>query len=532
MNAADVAANDHRGAPFSAHLPASRDTMCPARRPEAAGTSPGEGQMRRSRTSALLTMVFRQLGLLLVLAGLAAAGEAGSPDETAGCLSCHSRRGTQFVFLDKGAVDVFVDASRLNASVHRSLDCSHCHPEFSPANHPKRTFRSKEHFQTRLSLACRRCHRDDQIGKRGIHASLLTEEKQGRAAVCTHCHGSHGVARVSASGKYSSEEEYCIKCHGHPVRMRFRNGDALSVMVDAGELRISVHSKLACSDCHYGFSPEEHPRRNFRSRRDYTLASSESCRRCHFDKYTKTFESIHYAMLSQGNLNAPVCVDCHGSHTISHIAKERAVTARRCQKCHAAVYEVYAKSIHGNALMNENNKDVPVCVDCHTAHTIEDPFAMNYRERIPDMCSGCHANKAIMGKYGLSTDVLQSYLSDFHGITLEFYRRQKEFRKNGAFRPGKPIAVCTDCHGTHNITSITGPDATVLKANLVKQCQRCHERATDNFPDTWLSHYEPSWTNAPLVFIVGWIYRILLPVMVAGLILQILLHLWRYVVDR
>jgi predicted CXXCH cytochrome family protein len=477
-------------------------------------------------------VLFGQIGLLIVLAGAAVAGETAPADETAACLECHSRRGIALVFQNRESLETYVDAAQLRTSVHRTFTCLQCHTDFSAANHPKRVFRNKTHFQTRASLACRRCHRDDQIGRRSIHASLLDEEKKGRPTICTHCHGSHSVTRVTGARKYTSEEEYCLKCHGHRMQMDFKNGESLSSVVDAASLQSSVHSKLACSDCHYGFSPEEHPQRNFRSRREFTLASSESCRRCHFDKYTKTFESIHYTMLSQGNLNAPVCVDCHGSHTISHISKERAITAKRCQRCHTAVYEIYAQSIHGNALVNENNKDVPVCVDCHTAHTIEDPFATNYRERIPEMCSACHANKAIMGKYGLSTDVLQSYLSDFHGITLEFYRKQKEFRKNGAYRPAKPIAVCTDCHGTHNITSIAGPNATVLKANLVKQCQRCHEKASENFPDTWLSHYEPSWTTAPMVFVVSLIYRIVLPIMVAGLVLQVLLHLWRYVVDR
>ena len=42
------------------------------------------------------------------------------------------------------------------------------------------------------------------------------------------------------------------------------------------------------------------------------------------------------------------------------------------------------------------------------------------------MCSNCHANKAIVGKYGLSVDVVDNYLEDFHGITLEFYRMQKD----------------------------------------------------------------------------------------------------------
>jgi predicted CXXCH cytochrome family protein len=231
-------------------------------------------------------------------------------------------------------------------------------------------------------------------------------------------------------------------------------------------------------------------------------------------------------MLSQGDLDAPVCIDCHGSHDISRIGNERVLIAKRCQRCHAEIYDTYAKSVHGNALFNENNQDVPMCTDCHTAHTIEDPRTVDYRDRVPEMCSNCHANKAIVGKYGLSVDVVDNYLSDFHGVTLKFYRMQKDTLDT------KPIAVCTDCHGTHNVSSTVGPDATIVKANLVKTCQRCHVQAPKNFPDSWLSHYKPSFTRAPLVFFVNWIYKIFIPILIAGLVLQILLHIWRYVVDR
>jgi predicted CXXCH cytochrome family protein len=491
-----------------------------------------EAPMAGTRGTGPLAIMLYCIALMAILGGSAGATEALLSDEAKACLECHARRGLRVTFQNNESIEAYVDVAQFKASVHRSLTCSQCHTDFSGAQHPHRTFRSKAHYQTRASLTCRRCHKDEQIRTRSIHAALLSEEQQGRPTVCTNCHGSHAVMRVTGERRFSSEEEYCMKCHSHHVKMTFKNGETRSVVVDAASLQASVHSKLACSDCHYGFSSEEHPQRNFRSRRDYTLASSESCRRCHFDKYTKTFESIHYAMLSQGNLNAPVCVDCHGSHAISHIVKDRAVTGKRCQKCHQDIYNIYAQSIHGNALVNENNKDVPVCVDCHTAHTIQDPFTSDYRERIPGICSSCHADKAIVGKYGLSTDVIRTYLSDFHGVTLEFYKMQKEMQKNGQYKPAKPMAVCTDCHGTHNITSITGPDATVLKANLVKTCRRCHEDATENFPDTWLSHYEPSWATAPLVFTVGLLYQILLPIMVAGLTLQVLLHLWRYVVDR
>ncbi len=328
--------------------------------------------------------------------------------------------------------------------------------------------------------------------------------------------------------RIKSEEQYCLKCHEKEFTVKFNSGEALALNVEMSALQASVHNKLSCSDCHFGFSHSQHPQRNFRSRRDFSIASSETCRRCHFDKYTKSMEGIHYAALNRGNLDAPVCTDCHGSHSVARFKKDRSLIAQRCGACHSMTFDIYAKSVHGKALFDEHNQDVPVCIDCHTAHTIENPLSLDYREKIPDICSKCHGNKALMDNYGLSADVVKTYLSDFHGITLSFYRKQRETSRP----PSKLIAVCTDCHGTHNIISTRSADPAVVKANLVKRCQVCHKDAAKNFPDTWISHYEPTLASAPLVFIVSLLYKIFTPILAVGIILQIFLHIWRYAVNR
>lgn len=466
--------------------------------------------------------------VLMLSAGRADGEDAPMSDEARKCLDCHAKPGIIKFFQNNESLIAYVDPDKYHASVHGSLSCSICHPEFSSGNHPKRAFKSKAQYQIRSSLVCRKCHSDEQISLNAVHRGLLLEERKGKPVMCTNCHGSHTVTQLSRKGSFTNEEQYCMKCHAHSVNMHFTNKEILPLKVDLRLLSTSVHGKLSCSDCHFGFSSEEHPQRNFRTHRDFILASSENCRRCHFDKYTKTLESIHYTMLSQGRLEAPVCTDCHGSHEIYRVSKVRTESAKRCRRCHAKEYDIYAGSVHGNALINENNQDVPVCVDCHTAHTIEDPLSMDYRERIPEMCSNCHTKKEVVGKYGLSTDVAKTYLSDFHGVSLGLYKMQK----GEAGQPHKPIAVCTDCHGTHNIMNTRDAEAAVVKSNLLKRCQKCHANANENFPDAWLSHYEPSLKRAPLVFFAGWIYKIFLPILLIGFVLQILLHIWRYAVNR
>ncbi len=468
------------------------------------------------------------LVILMLCSGRAGAEHALLSDEARKCLDCHAKPGIIKSFQNNESVLAYINLDKFQASVHGLLACSSCHPDFSSGKHPNRAFKTKAQYQIISSRVCRKCHSDEQIRRNAVHRGLLQEEKKGKPLVCANCHGSHTVTQLSGKGSFTNEEQYCMKCHAHAVTLHFKNNETLPMKVDLPLMNASVHGKLSCSDCHFGFSSEEHPQRNFRTRRDFILASSESCRRCHFDKYTKSLESIHYTMLSQGRLEAPVCTDCHGSHEVYRVSKVRTESAKRCKRCHEKEYDTYAGSVHGNALINEHNQDVPVCVDCHTAHTIEDPLSMDYRERIPEMCGNCHAKKEVVGKYGLSTDVAKTYLSDFHGVSLGLYKMQK----GGTDKPHKPIAVCTDCHGTHNIMNTRDAEATVVKANLLKRCQKCHADANEHFPDAWLSHYEPSLKRAPLVYLAGLVYQIFIPILLIGFVLQILLHIWRYAVNR
>ncbi|HLB28477.1 MAG TPA: hypothetical protein VJK47_04610, partial [Dehalococcoidales bacterium] len=72
----------------------------------------------------------------------------------------------------------------------------------------------------------------------------------------------------------------------------------------------------------------------------------------------------------------------------------------------------------------------------------------------------------------------------------------------------------------------------VIKANLVNTCRGCHPDASTNFPGAWLSHYEPSADKAQIVFYVRWGYRILIPFIMVGLLIHIMVDLWRVVTNR
>ena len=333
---------------------------------------------------------------------------------------------------------------------------------------------------------------------------------------------------AAAPPPLDEQSETCLACHSdQALSVALPSGEVQRLYVDVSVFRRSVHGgRLGCVDCHTEMTEVPHAAKPFATRREFTIAYYEQCKRCHFANYTKTIDSVHYTSLARGDRTAPVCVDCHGSHDIVKPGQPRAAVSLTCAKCHAGVSTTYAKSVHGHALMEGGNPDVPVCTDCHRSHDIAGPREQQWRMSTPALCGNCHTNEALMATYGLSTNVLQTYVDDFHGMTASLQRDDPRDDAR-AF-----AAVCTDCHGVHDIRTADDPGSRVMQANLVKTCQQCHSGATENFPAAWLSHYEPSWQHAPLVYAVKLFYAFVIPFIMGGLVLQILLHLWRVVVNR
>ena len=323
-------------------------------------------------------------------------------------------------------------------------------------------------------------------------------------------------------------DESCLDCHDDPeLSMTFPNGDTLSLFVDSDEFRHSVHgTRMACADCHQRnlLIPHEAPEW-VQSRRQLAIVEYESCKRCHFDNYTRTLDSMHFDALAEGEEDAPICTDCHGAHGTIRITEARSEIAQTCSSCHEDIADEYQESVHGSALAEDDNPDVPVCITCHGVHSIASAKTAPFRQASVGLCANCHADQQLMSEYEISADVFKTYLDDFHGKTLGFYQEDTS-------DVWPDVAVCTDCHGVHDMRKVDDPESSVIKENLVTTCRECHENATANFPSAWLSHYQPSLNSAPLVYLVMQYYRFLIPAMVIGLALNIVLDLWRLAHNR
>jgi len=240
----------------------------------------------------------------------------------------------------------------------------------------------------------------------------------------------------------------CLACHGDADAKR---GDGRTIAVDTRPFESSIHGPMACVDCHAEAAKElPHADR----------LPKVKCGSCHEDVAGKYHDSIHaWAVEKAGLVVAPGCVDCHGKHDIkpqtdktSRVYRDRIPAT--CGACHAGIVERYNAGVHAVALRKGDPK-APVCVDCHTTHSIQRADTDQWRLSVTAECGTCHLA------------VVESFRRTFHGKVTEL----------GFSR----VAACADCHGAHDILPASNRASMVSKARLVETCSKCHQGANERF---------------------------------------------------
>ena len=152
-----------------------------------------------------------------------------------------------------------------------------------------------------------------------------------------------------------------------------------------------------------------------------------------------------------------------------------AQTKNSCLDCHSNLpeplgvsVETYSQNIHAQKGLT--------CAACHGGDaSSDDPEkAMSRssgwkgkidRKQIPELCASCHSDAEGMKKYnpGLRVDQFQQYKTSVHGI---------KWAKGDA-----KVAVCTDCHGVHDLRAPSDPRSSVHPTNIATTCSHCHADA-------------------------------------------------------
>jgi predicted CXXCH cytochrome family protein len=504
------------------------------------------------------------LGSVVVITGLLfwwhSPAYADVPQQTGdqACRLCHSDTNTVITLPSEDEISMEVDLAVLAQSVHGDmaespLACADCHQTINDYQYPHspNTAANLREFQLEKSTECQRCHEQPQLTSHpdveadnyeacidchGGHDVQPTASwhQAGASATCADCHTRSGVPLVEEAaltaviqnGLFTNDvdSDYCLACHSQPgLEVTFANGETKSATIDGDAFHDSVHGvdserPLNCTSCHDDYRFPHEPV-TAESARAYSLEKYLVCANCHEPKYEQAQDSVHAVALAEGKLEAAVCTDCHGAHDIPVPNEPRERISQTCQQCHSTIFDEYATSVHGEALLGESNPDVPTCIECHGVHNIGDPTTNLFRIRSPQLCAECHADEELMVEYEISTQVFDTYVADFHGSTVTIFEHQDPNVETNK-------AVCYDCHGVHDIHAPDDPEAGI-KANLLVTCQQCHPDATANFPDSWTSHFEPSPEHNPLVYYVNLFYKFVIPATVAFFVFMVLTDIYR-----
>ncbi len=304
------------------------------------------------------------------------------------------------------------------------------------------------------------------------------------------------------------------------------SGEELSLYVSPDDLQHSIHSPLGieCEACHTEIKTYPHPENSFQNAREFSQATALSCKKCHSTIYEKAQDSVHAEVAAQ-NPDAPICTDCHGAHDVQKPDEPRSRVSTTCSQCHGEIFNNYQSSVHGSALINQDNPDVPVCTDCHGVHNIQDPRTDQFRIETPELCAGCHADAELMAKYDLPADVYDIYALSWHGVDVSVYKARWPTIWHDS-------AVCTDCHGIHDILNTDDPNSSVNPANLLATCQKCHPDAGPNWTAAWTGHHEITLERTPLLFYVQTFYASLVPLVLWGAGIYVALEIIRATVNR
>src|SRR6266576_302108 len=212
------------------------------------------------------------------------------------------------------------------------------------------------------------------------------------------------------------------------------------------------------------------------SKKDPPKPTVDECLACHSDA-TLSHEvngkvvSLHVdPQAFKGSIHGSMftCVDCHTD--VKSSAHETPPQHITCATCHADEQAAYERSFHAKAVKG-GNANAATCVDCHgSPHALlraSDPKSRVHHSNIPATCGACHSQKFVMEGSGLRVQTVASYEQSVHGHAVA----------NGS----EKAAVCTDCHGTHEILDAKDSKSPIFKFNVPVTCGKCHEQISKEF---------------------------------------------------
>jgi hypothetical protein len=275
-----------------------------------------------------------------------------------------------------------------------------------------------------------------QVVPTPIHEPVLFEEN-----TCITCHqglgGKHeAITTEWAESVHAQRGVGCVSCHGGDPTQ----ADAEAAMSpEAGYLGPLPKDQIPglCGSCHTQVD----------LMRPFDLPTDQ------LDQY---WQSQHGQALLEGDENVATCFDCHDGHRVLKTTDPASLVypsnePAMCAGCHADEtlmapygiptnqYELYQNSVHGVALLENQDLRAPTCSTCHGTHGAAPPGF----QQVANVCGQCHS------------------------VTEDYYLQ-------GAHRSGMTTEAaprCVTCHGRYDVMPATHD---LFLGTEERHCGSCH----------------------------------------------------------
>jgi Cytochrome c3 len=285
---------------------------------------------------------------------------------------------------------------------------------------------------------------------------------------CYDCHAAVNDKQAAIAAQYKSSAHAaagvtCADCHGGDP-----GSDQITVAMDPKNGFIGVPDRSAtvgiCGSCHA--NPER--------MKGTGLAT---------DQYAKYWTSVHgQRLLVQHDTQVAICTDCHGVHDIKKTSDASAKTfplnvPELCSSCHSDKtkmapygiptdqYDIYAKSVHGVALLQNKDTRAPNCASCHGSHDAKPPTSAT----VVQVCGTCHTATQTLYEQSLHSQLPSAAPQCWtcHG-THDVQQPSADI----FFHPTTPNYTCATCHDltTHKLRIQLGSFANIAD----RRCDTCH----------------------------------------------------------
>jgi hypothetical protein len=196
------------------------------------------------------------------------------------------------------------------------------------------------------------------------------------------------LTTLASAAAPSAGDQQCLACHAlDGLAKPLADGGTLSLHISGDGFAQSVHAVIGCAGCHTDINLARHPpaKNQIASQRVFSVAMVQVCRTCHNATFEQWTNSVHAALVRDGNPQAPICSSCHTPHAVMQGAAGSLPTVP-CKTCHSSIFTAYSTSVHG-VIREHGMLAAPLCFDCHGAHDVAVASAGVGRR---DVCLGCH----------------------------------------------------------------------------------------------------------------------------------------------